>query len=272
MQREAALDIRGGFCMLTRVLSIHRAAVMSVIHRFILVATVFAGSVVGGPVVDDVAAQPAHRASYAEAPDPPALDRRALHTIYNIKAPIFRGAMRGADRSAFPVFFGAPIVAWGGVWVTRSGDDWSDAYRLTASQVVTYGAVKGLKTLFQRPRPFVVHPDIQSRSPRYSPSGPEGASFAFPSGHAAMAFAIAASWSLSHPEWYVVAPGALWASSVALSRVWLGVHYPSDVLAGALLGTGLSLGIHLLGAAITPAVFEGETAMPAPAFQLHIRL
>jgi membrane-associated phospholipid phosphatase len=140
------------------------------------------------------------------------------------------------------------------------------------AQVVTYGAVKALKELIRRPRPYATLPDIRSRSPRYSPTGPEGASFAFPSGHAAMAFAVATSWSLSHPQWYVVAPGALWASSVALSRVWLGVHYPSDIVAGALLGTGLSLSIHLLGTAITPDVFEGEAAMSAPALRLHIRL
>jgi len=245
---------------------------MPTVHRFVLLVVLLTGGIVGGPVVENGAAQPHRHLAPVEAADPPALDRRALHAVYGVEAPIFRGAMRGADRSAFPVFFAAPIGAWAGVWALRGGGDWSDAYRLTASQVVTYGAVKGLKALFRRPRPFVTLSEIRSRSPRYSPTGPEGASFAFPSGHAAMAFAVAASWSLSHPEWYVVAPGALWASSVALSRVWLGVHYPSDILAGALLGTGLSLSIHLLGTVLTPDVFEGEAAMPAPALRLHIRL
>ena len=245
---------------------------MPIVHRCAVIIVLLTGGIVGGPGMGNAAAQPhRHRASVAAA-DPPALDRHVLQAVYGVEAPIFWGTMRGADRSAFPVFFAAPIMAWGGVWAVRGGGDWSDAYRLTVSQVATYGAVKGLKALFRRPRPFMVLPEIQSRSPRYSLSGPEGASFAFPSGHAAMAFAVAASWSLSHPEWYVVAPSALWASAVALSRVWLGVHYPSDVLAGALLGTGLSLSVHLLGTAITPALFESEPAAMAPAFRLSIQL
>jgi membrane-associated phospholipid phosphatase len=180
--------------------------------------------------------------------------------------------MRGADWSAFPVFYGAPVLAWGGAWLVRDGNDWSDAYRLTVSQVATYGAMKGLKTLFRRPRPYRTMSDIQSRSSRYSLSGPEGASFAFPSGHASMAFAIATSWSLSHPAWYVIGPGAVWASAVALSRVWLGVHYPSDVLAGALLGTALSVVIHAIGPSITPPGLEEEASSSAPALRLQIRL
>lgn len=204
---------------------------------------------------------------------PPALDVRLLRAVYTSDAPAVRAAMRGADRTAFPVFYGAPGAAWGGAWLLRGGDDWSDAYRLTVSQVATYGAVRGLKALFQRPRPYAVLPDIRSRSPRYSPEGAEGTSFALPSGHASMAFAVATSWSLSHPEWYVIGPGAAWASAVALSRVWLGVHYPSDIVAGAVLGTGLSVAVHLLRDALTPPALVGndEDAGPAPAVTLRFR-
>ncbi|MFD3548471.1 bifunctional phosphatase PAP2/diacylglycerol kinase family protein [Streptomyces sp. NPDC058655] len=56
----------------------------------------------------------------------------------------------------------------------------------------------------------------------------------FPSGHAASAFAFTAGLALESPYWgAVVAPVA---ASVAFSRVYTGVHYPSDVLAGAALG------------------------------------
>jgi membrane-associated phospholipid phosphatase len=93
-----------------------------------------------------------------------------------------------------------------------------------------------------------------------------------PSGHASLAAAIAMSWSLSHPKWYVIAPGAVWASSVALSRVWLGVHYPSDILAGTLLGAGIGVGVHLLGPVITPAFLEGDDgSAPPPMVNVQIR-
>jgi membrane-associated phospholipid phosphatase len=61
---------------------------------------------------------------------------------------------------------------------------------------------------------------------------------AFPSGHTSLAFATAASLSLQCKKWYVTVPAYLWASSVGYSRIYLGVHYPSDVLAGAAVGIG----------------------------------
>jgi membrane-associated phospholipid phosphatase len=43
---------------------------------------------------------------------------------------------------------------------------------------------------------------------------------------------------MAYPKWYVVVPSFVWASSVGYSRMHLGVHYPSDVLVGALVGSG----------------------------------
>ncbi len=59
----------------------------------------------------------------------------------------------------------------------------------------------------------------------------------FPSGHAAAAFATAAVLSLTYRRWWGLALAG--ASLIAVSRVYLGVHYPSDSLAGAMLGAGV---------------------------------
>jgi membrane-associated phospholipid phosphatase len=98
------------------------------------------------------------------------------------------------------------------------------------ASIVNFGITAALKYSFNRTRPYITYPDIMQKSPVHSPS--------FPSGHTSSAFATATSISLSYPKWYVIVPMFGWAGTVGYSRMYLGVHYPSDVLAGAALGTG----------------------------------
>jgi membrane-associated phospholipid phosphatase len=91
-------------------------------------------------------------------------------------------------------------------------------------------ATVALKYGVNRKRPFVTYPDIQKVA--------DAGSLSFPSGHTSDAFATATSLSLAFPKWYVITPSFLWACSVGYSRMDLGVHYPSDVMAGAIVGAG----------------------------------
>jgi membrane-associated phospholipid phosphatase len=175
------------------------------------------------------------------------LDERLFYDIYGIQGAGIEGYLRTIDDAAYPVFAGVPAAAWAGAWLLDADHDWEPAYRLTLTEVVATAATFGLKYLIQRERPYVALPDVELRA------GNEPDPYSFPSGHVALAFAVASSLSLSYPEWYVIAPAAVWATSVAVSRIWLGVHYPSDVLAGALLGTAVGLTVHLLGPHVTPS-------------------
>lgn len=116
------------------------------------------------------------------------------------------------------------------IWMIKK-DSLSKANFLTAGFSLGYSAVVtfGLKYTINRDRPFVTYPFIEKLSDADSPS--------FPSGHTSSAFAVATSLSLCFPKWYVIAPSFLWACSVGYSRMHLGVHYPSDVLVGALIGS-----------------------------------
>lgn len=68
----------------------------------------------------------------------------------------------------------------------------------------------------------------------------------FPSGHATVAFAAATVLALALPRGAV--PLLALAAAVAFSRVYVGVHYPLDVLASAALGVGIGLGVALAAA------------------------
>ncbi|SHN17055.1 phosphatase PAP2 family protein [Flavobacterium xinjiangense] len=87
-----------------------------------------------------------------------------------------------------------------------------------------------LKVAVRRERPYNRYSDIDRAT--------SAIGYSFPSGHTSTAFSTATSLSMVYPKWYVIAPSFVWASAVGYSRLHLGVHYPSDVIAGAVLGSG----------------------------------
>lgn len=91
---------------------------------------------------------------------------------------------------------------------------------------------EGSKRLFNRGRPFIWDTEI-------APLIKTPSSSSFPSGHSATAAAGAITLSVLYPAFAV--PLLLAGFLVVLSRVYLGVHYPFDVLAGVLIGTVCSL-------------------------------
>lgn len=110
---------------------------------------------------------------------------------------------------------------------------------IASSSIATSLIVTGLKLGISRDRPFVTYPDLITP---YTKAG----SHSFPSGHTSSAFATATSLSLCYPKWYVIVPAYMYAGTIAYSRMYLGVHYPSDVLFGALIGAGTAIGTHYI--------------------------
>jgi membrane-associated phospholipid phosphatase len=92
--------------------------------------------------------------------------------------------------------------------------------------------VEILKAIFDRARPPLADPALDPVG-----SVPETASF--PSGHAASAFAAAVAVGVVFPK--LRKPLLALAATIALSRVYLGVHFATDVLVGSLLGTAIGL-------------------------------
>lgn len=102
---------------------------------------------------------------------------------------------------------------------------------------LTWVFVSVIKYWVAEPRPFMVLKEIQALLPNES-------GYSFPSGHSALTFAVATTVYLHHKRLgiYLYA----FALVVAISRVYVGVHYPIDILAGALIGIFFSLLTHAI--------------------------
>lgn len=101
---------------------------------------------------------------------------------------------------------------------------------------VGLGVAGVIAQLVGRARPFVDHPHGVHLFAAHAPDA------GFPSDHATAAFAIAVAILLRDRRWGM--PVLVAAVLLAAGRVAIGVHYPSDVLAGALLGTAAAVALH----------------------------
>ena len=118
-----------------------------------------------------------------------------------------------------------------GRWASRNARHGVVAAGLSAA--LALGAAQVIVHLWQRPRPFVAHPEVAHLFVQHATDP------SFPSDHATAAFAIAVSILLRNRRIGLLAMAM--AIVLAVARVAVGVHYPGDVLGGALLGSAAAL-------------------------------
>ena len=154
---------------------------------------------------------------------------------HNPNSPVFKTISGTTFVTAAAIPAGTFITAL----ITDNKELKRKSYEIFAAFVIDLGATALAKAAFDRTRPADKYPnDIFPYRDTHGKS--------FPSGHTSMSFAAAASLSIQFKKWYVTVPAYLWAASVGYSRIYLGVHYPSDVIAGAATGTGSAYLTHWL--------------------------
>ena len=154
-----------------------------------------------------------------------------INTVKKVNSWDMHDLSRGLSHSGLILPVGVPTAM--GVYALFKKDQplLKEAIYIGTSVIEALGITMAMKYTFDRQRPYQKYPDlIHPVSTEPDPS--------FPSGHTAAAFSLATSLSITYPKWYVIAPSAVWACGVGLSRINQGVHYPSDVLTGAAIGVG----------------------------------
>ncbi len=157
-------------------------------------------------------------------------DIRILRAIHSSEPLPADGFMIFVTNSNNAVVLGVPITVGVAGLIKHDDKLINCAAQIVVASAINLGVTSALKYSVNRDRPFVTYPDIVNKVDETSPS--------FPSGHTSSAFATATSLSLNFPKWYVIVPSYLWAGTIGYSRMYLGVHYPSDVLGGMIVGAG----------------------------------
>ena len=162
------------------------------------------------------------------------LDIGILKGIYENRIPTLDPILIFITNSAGVIAFGVPIILLLIALKKKIAELRRDALMILISVALSSIIANILKYTINLPRPYEIYPFILKLSSGGSPS--------FPSGHTADAFAFAVAASIVYPKWYIIIPGLIWACLVGYSRMSLGVHFPSDVLGGALIGAASAYG------------------------------
>lgn len=161
-------------------------------------------------------------------------DINTLKKINGIDNSFVRGYSKVISRSEPYLVVGIPLLLGSYALMEKDRGLLDNAIYIGTSVAEAVILTSGIKYAIDRERPFDRYPDLIEK--RVSVS-----SASFPSGHTATAFSLATSLSIRYPKWYVIAPGYLWACSVGFARMNEGVHYPSDIIAGAAIGSGCAV-------------------------------
>lgn len=162
------------------------------------------------------------------------LDLRILKSINKNDYPKWDKTMHYTSLSVYPALVIAPGSIFLNGYLKNDKVMMRNGVKTAAGIGLNILLTTGLKYSINRKRPFVQYPNDIIKRDNVGP-------YSFPSGHTSSAFAMATAVTLSTKKWYIAVPSYIYACSVGYSRMRLGVHFPSDVLGGMVVGIGSSL-------------------------------
>ena len=206
----------------------------TIIIHFLIVFLTFSLSVASAqqnPVFDSV--------NYCE---PKNIDVKIFRSINNSRSDFLNTVIPITDKSLLPVSIIVPVGLFALSRINEKYYDENSAILAAISELTGSVITISLKNIVKRERPFRKLNNVYLVS-----SKPLTDRFSFPSGHTTNSFALATSLTLRYPDQPILISGLyLYAAVVSIGRIYLGVHYPSDILGGIIVGSGSALLIHSL--------------------------
>lgn len=173
--------------------------------------------------------------------DPDNCDVNLFRSINNNRSDFLDKSLTITDYSVLPA---AVIIPGGLFWYGRSNHrnyDENTGVLVAFSETASVALTTVIKYIVKRPRPYITLSNVHVKKGILSDS------YSFPSGHTSTAFSIATELVLRYPEYpQTYIPAYLWGLIVGYGRVYFGMHYPSDVFGGAVIGSLSAIGIYSL--------------------------
>jgi membrane-associated phospholipid phosphatase len=177
-------------------------------------------------------------------------DQSILHELNNGRVAMFDSIFILITNTSSYLALGFTAIVFIVSFITRSPVLRKCGWQLLFTFLVAFIVIKSLKYSIDRIRPFDKHSTLKQLVEIDSPS--------FPSGHTLESAAMATTVILLFSSKALWAIAIAWALAVAFSRILLAVHYPSDVLAGIVLGILVSLLCHWVCLKIFPSFFRDQ--------------
>lgn len=166
-------------------------------------------------------------------------DAAIVHTLTSIRNPELVFTSKVVSNSLVPMSIAIPTIHLVYGYGEKNRDIALNGFLIAGAEIAQFGIMTGIKSLVQRERPFIAHKDC------IIPNDTESF-WSFPSGHSGGSVCLATVLSLRYKNWFVTSASVTYSLYTMFARLHLGVHYPTDVAAGALIGVGSGILFHSL--------------------------